>query len=94
MANFSESFTRLRHDLDESHRNRMQLLENLRNETQQRCASMASQLTEQAANRHTEFTSLMTNLRGQVQNIAQQTRTQLANLATDLHQGGAVFQGR
>jgi uncharacterized coiled-coil DUF342 family protein len=94
MAVFSDTFCRLREDLDQAHENRQKLIHDIRDGVCQMARQTADQLTEQGKSRREEFTSMITELRSKIRDQAQQTRQQLAELATDLRHGGEIFGRR
>jgi hypothetical protein len=94
MAVFSDTFLRLRQDLDRSHESRQRLLEDIRANVRDMARQTADQLTEHGKNRRAEFTAMITDLRGKIKQQAEQTRGQLAELAADLRRGGAAFGRR
>ena len=94
MAIFSDTFLRLRQDLDRSHENRQTLIQDIRTNVRDMAQQTTNQLTEQGRSRRMEFTAMITDLRGQIKQQAKQTRKQLAELSADLRQGGAVFANR
>jgi hypothetical protein len=94
MAVFSQAFSRLRQDLDQSHESRQKLIQDIRAGVQEMARQTGNQLQEQAGKRRAEFAAMIGDLRGAIQRQAQHTRGQLAELAADLHQGGAVFAAR
>ena len=91
MAVFTETFQRLRQDLDQSQENRQKLIQDIRANVRSLARQTGAQLMEQGETRRTEFTAMITDLRGKIKDQAMQTRQQLADLAADLRQGGAVF---
>ncbi len=92
MASFSEAFTRLRQDLDESQEKRSRLIQDTRRAVQARAQQTMDELAEQASNRHTQFAAMMGDLRNTVREQAHQTRERLASLGEDLRRGGAAFK--
>ena len=94
MAAFTEMFENLREQCNDGWNNRRKMMDQLRNDTVARSEQTAAHLAEQAWQRKAEFTTMMNNLRDNVQQQAAQTRQQLADLAADLHSGGAVFNRR
>lgn len=94
MATFSETFTRMRDEFDQSHEHRQQLLRDLVDEVKTHAAQTASQLAEQARNRRADFNAQMGNLRARVRDQRNQTRGWLAEVLADLRQGGELFHGR
>ena len=94
MAAFTEMFENLREQCNNGWENRRKMMDQLHTDTTARTRQTAAQLAEQSWQRKAEFTAMMNNLRDNVQQQAAQTRQQLADLAADLHRGGAVFNCR
>ena len=94
MAVFSETFLRLRQDFDQSHENRQKLLHGIRADVREMARQTGEQITEQAKQRHAEFTTLITDLRSKLKQQAAQTRGELDELAADLRRGGEIFGRR
>ena len=94
MAFFSDTFLRLRQDLDRSHESRQKLIQDIRANVRDMARQTTDQLAEQGKNRRAEFTAMITDLRGTIKLQAEQTRGQLADLSADLRQGGAAFGNR
>lgn len=91
MAVFSDAFLRLRQDLDQCHDSRQKLTQDIRDSVREMAQETAELLAEQRSRRHADFTAMITDIRGQIKQQAAETRGQLAELAADLHQGGAIF---
>lgn len=94
MQFFSETFSRLRQDADESHRKRMSLIHELRTAIANEASQNGRQLAAGAQRRRQEFKAMMTDIRGTIQRQARDTRDRLAAMAADLRAGGATFNHR
>lgn len=91
MAVFTESFARLRQDLDQSHENRQRLIEDIRANARELARRTGEQLSETGKARRAEFATTIRDLRAFVKRQAEETRGELAALAADLKAGGATF---
>jgi hypothetical protein len=94
MHTFSETFSRLRQDADESHRKRMTLIRDLQAAIARDASEAGRRLAAGAQRRRQEFKAMMTDIRGTIQRQACETRDRLAAMAADLHAGGATFNHR
>jgi hypothetical protein len=84
MATFTEDFTRMRHDFDQSQEDRQRLFEDTRGHVQQMACDMQEQL---AGFRHG-----FEQMRGEIAETADQVRTELRGFGADLRTGGRVFR--
>ena len=94
MAVFTDTFLRLRQDLDQGHENRQKLIQDIGDNVREMARQTGNQVAEQEANRRAEFAAMITDLRGKIKEQAEQTRGQLADLAADLRHGGEAFRRR
>ena len=78
MATFTEDFTRLRQDFDQSHEDRLESIQNIRTESQ--------------AIRD-EVPGLLAGFRADRAEMGSQLRSDLAEFAGDLATGGEIFRG-
>ncbi len=84
MATFTEDFTRLRQDFDQSQANRNQLYETTRDHVQ----NMAQGVKEQLAG----FRQHMHEMHDEIAEMAGRVRADLKELSTNLRGGGDVFR--
>lgn len=79
MATFTEDFTRLRQDCDQSHQDRLDLIDNIQGEIQ--------------TLRDETVPDLIGGFRAAHNEMATQLRGDLAEFAGDLSTGGEIFRG-
>jgi pyruvate/2-oxoglutarate dehydrogenase complex dihydrolipoamide dehydrogenase (E3) component len=91
MAAFTEMFENLREQCDQGRQNRRKLMGDLKADVAAMARQTADQLSTQSQQRQADFTAMMDTVRDTVNQQAAQTRQQLADLAADLHRGGALF---
>ncbi len=84
MATFTDEFTRMRQDFDQSQADRQQLFA----DTHEHVQNLAHGVQQQLAG----FRQDMQNIHHEVAEMASRVRTEMKDLSTDLHTGGNVFR--
>ena len=92
MTGFCAAFQRLRQDLDQSHRDRTQTIEEVRAEVKDQTAHAARTLAEQARTRRAEFHTFMHGLQQGVQGQAAKQGPGWPRCRPTCAAGGAFFR--
>jgi hypothetical protein len=84
MANFTDTFTRMRQDFDQAQADRDQLFQDTREHVQDIAQGVKDQLAG--------FRQNMRDMHEGLAEMADQVRNELQELSTDLHTGGDIFR--